>query len=133
MPETTTGAVAGATTGTAAGREPIRLVCLPFGGSGTSFFRPWDELTGDRFEVLPLRLPGREHLIDVEPYRDVHLATDGLLADLLEELGGPARVVLFGHSVGAVLAFIGLATFAGLTVAAVFFGKRNDGRAMTAW
>ncbi|WP_432746071.1 alpha/beta fold hydrolase [Streptomyces sp. JH002] len=105
MPEATTGAVAEAATGAQAGQDPIRLVCLPFGGSGTSFFRPWDELTGGRFEVLPLRLPGREHLIDVEPYRDVHRATDGLLADLLEELGGPAGVVLFGHSVGAVLAY----------------------------
>jgi surfactin synthase thioesterase subunit len=85
--------------------EVTRLVCLPFGGSGVSFFRPWSEFAGKRLDILPLRLPGRELLIDVEPHRDLHQATDGLLADLLEELGGPARVVLFGHSVGAVLAY----------------------------
>lgn len=91
--------------GTDAAGGAIRLVCLPFGGSGTAFFHPWADLASDRFEVLPLRLPGRERLIDVAPYRDAHLATDGLLADLLAELPRPARVVLFGHSVGAVLAY----------------------------
>jgi surfactin synthase thioesterase subunit len=85
--------------------DKTRLVCLPFGGSGVSFFQPWREFTGDRLEIVPLCLPGRERLIDVEPYRDVHEAVDGLLADLLHELVGTARVVLFGHSVGAVLAY----------------------------
>ncbi|UED87787.1 thioesterase II family protein [Streptomyces profundus] len=84
---------------------PIHLVCLPFGGSGASFFHPWAQWAGEGRTVLPLRLPGRERLIDEEPFRDVRPATDRLLADLLDELGGPARVVLFGHSVGAVLAY----------------------------
>lgn len=35
--------------------------------------------------------------------------------------------------VGAVLAFVGMLIFILLTVAAVFFGKKNTGRAMTAW
>ncbi len=35
--------------------------------------------------------------------------------------------------IGGVLAFIGLLTFILLTVAAVFFGKSNKGRAMTPW
>lgn len=81
------------------------LVCLPFGGSGVSFFQPWREFAGDRMDVLPLCLPGRERLVDVEPYRDVHEAVDGLLADLLHELSGRSRVILFGHSVGAVLSY----------------------------
>jgi surfactin synthase thioesterase subunit len=82
-----------------------QLVCLPFGGSGAAFFHPWSEFAGDHIEVVPMRLPGRERLIDVEPYRNLHDAVDSLLADLLEELDSPARVALFGHSVGAVLAY----------------------------
>ena len=81
-----------------------RLVCLPFGGAGASFFRPWSAIAGDRLEVVPVQLPGRERQIDLDPYVDVHRAVDGLLPGLLRELGPGAEVVLFGHSLGAVLA-----------------------------
>ncbi len=56
---------------------------------------------------MALQLPGRERLIDEDPYRDVQQAADGLLAQLRERLGngGSHRVALFGHSLGAVLAY----------------------------
>jgi surfactin synthase thioesterase subunit len=81
------------------------LVCLPFGGSGAAFFHPWAAFAEDGLEVVPMRLPGRERLIDVEPHRTVKDAVDAMLEDLRKELDGPADVVLFGHSVGAVLAY----------------------------
>ncbi|WP_410643608.1 thioesterase II family protein [Amycolatopsis sp. lyj-346] len=74
------------------------LVCLPFAGAGPSFYRAWAGLA-DGLDVAPVSLPGRERLIDVAPYRDVHAAADSVAAGLT----GP--VVLFGHSMGAVLAF----------------------------
>jgi surfactin synthase thioesterase subunit len=85
--------------------DRVALVCLPFGGAGASFFRPWSAFAGDRLAIVPLQLPGRERRIDVEPYRDLHEAADGLLTDLLRELAGTTRVALFGHSLGAVLAY----------------------------
>ncbi|MGW5701368.1 thioesterase II family protein [Amycolatopsis japonica] len=77
------------------------LVCLPFGGSGAAFFHPWSAFAADGLEVVPMRLPGRERLIDEEPYRSVHDAVDAFVGDL----GEASDVVLFGHSVGAVLAY----------------------------
>ncbi|MFJ4538677.1 thioesterase II family protein [Streptomyces tibetensis] len=89
--------------------DRISLVCLPFAGAGASFYRPWQRLAEPHgFDVLPLQLPGRERLIDEEPYRDASTAADGLLTDLLATLDGgpgPHRVALFGHSLGAVLAY----------------------------
>jgi surfactin synthase thioesterase subunit len=83
-----------------------KLVCLPYAGAGSSFYRPWAALAGGGLEILPLQLPGRERLIDEEPHRDVHRAVDGLLPQLRERLGaGQHRVVVFGHSLGAVLAY----------------------------
>ena len=84
---------------------PVRLVCLPFAGAGASFYWPWSTLVDQRLRVTPLQLPGRERRIDEEPYRDVHRAVNGLVAELLEELTGGERLVLFGHSLGAVLAY----------------------------
>lgn len=87
--------------------DRTKLVCLPYAGAGASFYRPWAALAGDALEIVPLQLPGRERLIDEEPYRDVHLAVDGLLPQLRERLGDgdDHRVALFGHSLGAVLAY----------------------------
>jgi surfactin synthase thioesterase subunit len=83
----------------------IGLVCLPFAGAGASFFHPWQDIATDRLVVVPLQLPGRERRIDAEPYRDALVAADELLPDLVEQLDGMTDVVLFGHSVGAVLAY----------------------------
>jgi surfactin synthase thioesterase subunit len=78
------------------------LVCLPFAGAGASFFQPWQAIAGDALRIVPMRLPGRERRIDLKPHRDVPAAVDGLLADLD---GVAGRVALFGHSLGAVLAY----------------------------
>jgi surfactin synthase thioesterase subunit len=85
--------------------QPTALVCLPFAGAGASFFRPWSRLAGDTLDIVPLQLPGRERRIDDEPYRNAHRAADDLVADLRGVLDGPRRVALFGHSLGAVLAY----------------------------
>lgn len=86
--------------------DATKLVCLPYAGAGASFYRPWTAVAGDALEIVALQLPGRERLIDEEPYRDAHRAVDGLLAQLRERLGdGGGRVALFGHSLGAVLAY----------------------------
>ncbi|MEV6380407.1 alpha/beta fold hydrolase [Streptomyces sp. NPDC051773] len=87
--------------------DTTKLICLPYAGAGASFYRPWKALAGDALEIVPLQLPGRERLIDEEPHRDAHRAVDGLLTRLREELGdgGGHRVAVFGHSLGAVLAY----------------------------
>ncbi|RMG13862.1 MAG: cytochrome C oxidase subunit I [Planctomycetota bacterium] len=54
-------------------------------------------------------------------------------ADAGANLSAGANLMLAGVGLGGTLAFIGLLTFILLTVAAVFFGKKNEGRPMTAW
>jgi surfactin synthase thioesterase subunit len=87
------------------GWQRTSLVCLPFAGAGASFYRPWSAFAGDGLEIIPMQLPGRERRIDVEPFRDVHEAADAMEAELIGELGLAGRVALFGHSLGAVLAY----------------------------
>ncbi len=81
----------------------VRLFCFHHAGGSPAFFRFWpDGLRG--VELLSLRLPGREtrlrepllgHLRDVvEP-----------LAQLLPPLFAGVSPVLFGHSLGGLLAF----------------------------
>ncbi|OKJ19551.1 thioesterase [Streptomyces sp. CB00316] len=81
------------------------LLCIPFAGAGASVFRPWVPLCGDRFDVVAVQLPGREQRFAEEPYRDVAVAVEGLLPEVLERVTGAGPVVIFGHSLGAVLAY----------------------------
>jgi surfactin synthase thioesterase subunit len=83
----------------------VLLVCLPFAGAGASFFRPWRTFGVAGVDVHPVQLPGRERLIDRPPYVDVHEAVAGILPDLLPLATGDRPVALFGHSLGAVIAF----------------------------
>ncbi|MFB6848110.1 thioesterase II family protein [Streptomyces sp. NPDC056373] len=80
------------------------LVCLPFAGSGASFFRPWRDLAPSALHVVAPQLPGREWRIGEEPAKDVDSAVTALLDDVLDQ-GVEGRVALFGHSFGGVLAF----------------------------
>jgi surfactin synthase thioesterase subunit len=82
----------------------IPLVCLPFAGAGASFFYPWREKAGKEIEIVAIQLPGREWRVDEKPYRNVNTAVDELFPEIAGELGAGA-VMLFGHSLGAVLAY----------------------------
>lgn len=81
------------------------VLCVPFAGAGASVFRPWVPLSQDRFDLAAIQLPGREQRFAEEPYQDAVVAADGLLPEVLDRVKGAGPVVLFGHSLGAVLSY----------------------------
>ncbi|WP_431041551.1 thioesterase II family protein [Streptomyces sp. P1-3] len=86
-------------------QEKTTLVCVPFAGAGPSFFHPWRALTSDGCRVVTVDLPGRERRLLETPYRNVYEAACGTVDDVVAAAGEGARVVFFGHSLGAVLAY----------------------------
>ncbi|WP_234431571.1 thioesterase II family protein [Streptomyces griseus] len=89
----------------AAGQDRTSLLCVPFAGAGPSFFHPWRALSADRWRVTAVELPGRERRILETPYRNVVEAARNSVDDIVANLGEGVRIVLFGHSLGAVLAY----------------------------
>ncbi|MFD9903978.1 thioesterase II family protein [Streptomyces sp. NPDC059063] len=85
--------------------QRIPVICLPFAGAGASFFRPWREQASERLLIVPVQLPGREERLDEEPYADVGEAVDDLVPEVLDVAERYPRFVVFGHSLGAVLAY----------------------------
>ncbi|MFC7984949.1 thioesterase II family protein [Streptomyces sp. NPDC057336] len=85
--------------------EGTTLLCVPFAGAGPSFFHPWRELAADRWRVTSVELPGRERRLLETPYRNVVEAARNEIDDIVADLGEGTRTVLFGHSLGAVLAY----------------------------
>ncbi|QMU77050.1 thioesterase [Streptacidiphilus sp. PB12-B1b] len=84
---------------------PTALVCLPFAGAGATFFRKWRRLTPPELTLVPVQLPGREEKFYEPPYTDVGKAMDEVCPAVLPLLDGVGRVALFGHSLGAELAY----------------------------
>ena len=78
----------------------MRLVCLPHAGGGATSFARWTGLFPPAIGLVRVQLPGREDLAGRPAFRDVPEA----VATLLPLLGG-GPVALYGHSMGALIAF----------------------------
>jgi medium-chain acyl-[acyl-carrier-protein] hydrolase len=81
----------------------LRLFCLPFAGGGAKSYREWPTYLPDDVEVCLVQLPGRENRFS-EPAID---QVEPLVRQLLEGVAGhlDRPFALFGHSMGALIAF----------------------------
>ncbi|MGW7098709.1 thioesterase II family protein [Streptomyces sp. NPDC054838] len=80
-----------------------RLVVFPHAGGGPSFYRAWAE-TSDDIEVALVHYAGREQRIGEPPVSDLN----AVVAEVMDALrtGFDGRpTALFGHSMGAILAY----------------------------
>jgi medium-chain acyl-[acyl-carrier-protein] hydrolase len=81
----------------------LRLFCLPHAGGGAAAFRTWQAGVAPEIEVCPVRLPGREMRRREPPITSFPDMLHALSEALQPYLGEP--YALFGHSMGALLAY----------------------------
>lgn len=81
----------------------MRLFCLPYAGGGTSAYASWAGLLPADLELGIVLLPGRERRYREQPYTNLSRLTRDLADALTPEMDRP--YALFGHSVGALIAF----------------------------
>lgn len=87
----------------AAQNPAARLVCLPHAGGSAPFFRPVAVALGRDYDVVAVQYPGRQDRRAETPLTRMSELADRLTAILRQDDGLP--LTLFGHSLGAVLAF----------------------------
>ncbi|MFI6156909.1 thioesterase II family protein [Kitasatospora sp. NPDC051170] len=80
-----------------------RLVCFPHAGGSAAFYAPLAAALGPGVPVLAVQYPGRQDRRREPGIDNVPELADAILDVLAEEPEAP--VALFGHSLGAVLAF----------------------------
>jgi len=85
------------------GTPRMRLICFPHAGGNPEVFLPWADGLSRDVELLAIRLPGHGPRIADPPIGH----WDGLLADLLDGLGGYLSEphAFYGHCFGGRLAY----------------------------
>ncbi len=81
----------------------LRVVCLPYAAGGASHYRPWAFLLPQGVELCGIQLPGHETRIRERLETDSTPIVTTLATALEPLLDQP--IALFGHSMGALLAF----------------------------
>ncbi|HEX5741867.1 MAG TPA: alpha/beta fold hydrolase [Pilimelia sp.] len=80
------------------------IVCFPHAGGAASFFRPWAADAAARgLRLWCAQYPGREDRLDEPPRTDIAALADPLAAAAAGL--GEHGLVLFGHSMGALVAY----------------------------
>lgn len=82
---------------------PATLFCFPYAGGDTPIYHGWRKALAPFVRVHAVQLPGRGRLLAQPPLCSMDSAVDYLLDTL--PLGDAGAIFLFGHSMGALLAF----------------------------
>lgn len=80
-----------------------RVFCLPHAGAGASAYRVWTNELPPELQLCAVQLPGRENRLGEPPIDNARTLVGQLAAALRPFLDRP--FVVFGHSMGALLAF----------------------------
>jgi len=81
----------------------LRLFCFPYGGGNSAAFHAWPGLLSKNVEVWCALLPGRGVRLGEKPITDLRIMVEELKNAIRPLLEKP--YALFGHSMGALLAF----------------------------
>ncbi|MGC0371665.1 MAG: hypothetical protein DGJ47_000364 [Rickettsiaceae bacterium] len=87
-----------------ASSDKTKLFCLHHAGGNAEFFLPWKQHLPQHIQLCPIQLPGRSFLshTQLEPNFN-NIST--FIAQTISKYSKDSNFILFGHSMGAMLAF----------------------------
>lgn len=101
-----------------------RLLCFPHAGGAAANYRGWTAALSPLVDVIAVEYPGRGFRRREQPARRIADLVHGIIPEILTEMTAP--VILFGHSMGALVAFevLRVLPHRRLPVAAIMSGCR---------
>jgi surfactin synthase thioesterase subunit len=115
---------------------PRRLFCVPYAGGSARAYRGWQAGFGDEMTVVPLELPGRGDQVAQPRLGTVAELAVAVSASLRAAVGPETSYVLFGHSLGALVAFEVAAKYDALDLPApamLVVSGRNPPHVVSRW
>lgn len=89
--------------GQMSGQVELKVFCFPYAGGSAFVFKKWADHLPSTVQLIPVELPGRGARLKEPPYVSLPSLIgdlEGLIWSLLDK-----PFVLFGHSMGAIIAF----------------------------
>ncbi|MEV6276614.1 thioesterase domain-containing protein [Nocardia sp. NPDC051832] len=84
---------------------PVRLVCFAHAGGAPSVFRDWPDHLGPEVQIVPVLLPGRGLRLWEPASTEIRALAREVATALIGRGFLEDRYALFGHSMGALLAY----------------------------
>ncbi len=84
-------------------RANYRVFCFPHAGGGASFYKKWEEAFDVGVDLIGVQYPGHFDRIKESPATNIEELTDPICEEI--EAYTDIPVVLFGHSLGALVAY----------------------------
>ncbi|HZN18858.1 MAG TPA: alpha/beta fold hydrolase [Micromonosporaceae bacterium] len=81
----------------------VQIFCFPYGGGSPRVYLDWQPVLGDDAQIVAVCPPGRDHRVDERAPSSIAELADGAAAAIRAYADRPT--VLFGHSLGALVAF----------------------------
>ncbi|MWV42006.1 thioesterase [Paenibacillus sp. HJL G12] len=82
----------------------VNLFCIPYAGGLSSAYRSWQECLDPAIKLIPLELAGRRGRFREPLHSDLREAVLDLFEKIRPQLN-ESPFAIFGHSLGAVLAY----------------------------
>ena len=79
------------------------LFCLPYAGGNINIYAKWPQCLAPVANVIPVQLPGRGVAYQQAPYTDAAELVAYLMDTVFRHVS--ERVILFGHSMGALITY----------------------------
>ncbi|OKP87474.1 hypothetical protein A3842_06340 [Paenibacillus sp. P3E] len=83
----------------------MKLFCIPYAGGSATYYLKWRRHLDQDIKLIPLELSGRGERFGEPLYQNFQEAVEDLYIRLLRELDTREPYAIFGHSMGALLAF----------------------------
>jgi len=80
------------------------VYCLPCAGAGAAIYRTWRDAAPPAVEIVPVELPGRGRRFRETPIPEMATLVEVLAPEIARD-AGTRPFALFGHSMGAIVAF----------------------------
>ncbi|MFI9494985.1 thioesterase II family protein [Streptomyces halstedii] len=85
--------------------DAVTLVCFPHAGGSATAFHPLSRALAGLLDVVAVQYPGRQDRHREPAFEDLHELADAAYEAVVEAVGTDRPLALFGHSMGAAVAF----------------------------